>query len=113
MADDFADHNPDRKLPGFWLTMGSILLPVALMLIGSWADVFAAKDSVANQAIRFIGNDDMALLIGVLISFITLGVMRGVTRETILRFSNECIAPTATITLLVGAGGGFGRGVAG
>ena len=35
--------------------------------------------------------------------------MRGVSRETILRFSNECLAPTATITLLVGAGGGFGR----
>ncbi len=35
--------------------------------------------------------------------------MRGFTRETILRFSNECLAPTATITLLVGAGGGFGR----
>ena len=30
-------------------------------------------------------------------------------KETILRFSNECLAPTATITLLVGAGGGFGR----
>jgi len=26
-----------------------------------------------------------------------------------LRFSNESLAPTATITLLVGAGGGFGR----
>jgi gluconate:H+ symporter, GntP family len=26
-----------------------------------------------------------------------------------LRFSNECLAPTATITLLIGAGGGFGR----
>jgi GntP family gluconate:H+ symporter len=109
MADDFADHNPDRKLPGFWLTIASILLPVALMLIGSWADVFAAKDSVANQTIRFIGNDDIALLIGVLISFITLGVMRGISRDTILRFTNECLAPTATITLLVGAGGGFGR----
>jgi GntP family gluconate:H+ symporter len=35
--------------------------------------------------------------------------MRGVTRETILKFTNECLAPTATITLLVGAGGGFGR----
>jgi len=109
MAEDFADHNPDRKLPGFWLTMGSILLPVALMLIGSWADTFAAKGTLANQALHLAGNDDMALLIGVLISFITLGVMRGVTKETILRFSNECLAPTATITLLVGAGGGFGR----
>src|SRR6201993_1975592 len=109
MAEDFADHTPDRKLPGFWLTIGSILLPVALMLIGSWADAFATKGTVFNEALHFIGNDDIALLIGVLISFITLGVMRGVTRETILRFSNECLAPTATITLLVGAGGGFGR----
>ena len=64
---------------------------------------------VANQALRLLGNDDIALLIGVLISFVTLGTMRGVTRDTILRFSNECLAPTATITLLVGAGGGFGR----
>ena len=35
--------------------------------------------------------------------------MRGFSRETILRFSNECLAPTAAVTLLVGAGGGFGR----
>lgn len=109
MADDFQDHDPNRSLPGFWLTIGSILLPVVLMLVGSWADTFAPKGSAVNEAIRFLGNDDMALLIGVLISFVTLGVMRGVSRETILRFSNECLAPTATITLLVGAGGGFGR----
>src|ERR1700758_30162 len=82
MAEDFADHTPDRKLPGFWLTIGSILLPVALMLIGSWADAFATKGTVFNEVLHFIGNDDIALLIGVLISFITLGVMRGVTRET-------------------------------
>jgi gluconate:H+ symporter, GntP family len=109
MAEDFEDHTPGRALPGFWLTVGSILLPVALMLLGSWADVFAARGTVANEAIRFLGNDDIALLLGVLISFVTLGVMRGVTKETILLFSNECLAPTATITLLIGAGGGFGR----
>jgi gluconate:H+ symporter, GntP family len=109
MAEDFADHTPGRSLPGFWLTIGSILLPVVLMLIGSWADVFAPRGSALNEAVHFLGNDDIALLLGVLIAFITLGIMRGVSRETILRFSNECLAPTATITLLVGAGGGFGR----
>ena len=109
MADDFEHHDANRQLPGFWLTMGSILLPVALMLIGSWADVVAPRASFLNEAVHFVGNDDMALLIGVLIAFVTLGVMRGVSRETILRFSNECLAPTATITLLIGAGGGFGR----
>ncbi|HEY1576814.1 MAG TPA: gluconate:H+ symporter [Terracidiphilus sp.] len=109
MAEDFEDHNPGRALPGFWLTMGSILLPVALMLIGSWANVFARPGTITNETIRFLGNDDIALLVGVLVAFVTLGIMRGVSRETILRFSNECLAPTATITLLVGAGGGFGR----
>jgi len=43
------------------------------------------------------------------VSFITLGKMRGFTREAILKFTDECLAPTATITLLIGAGGGLGR----
>jgi GntP family gluconate:H+ symporter len=45
----------------------------------------------------------------VILSFTTFGTMRGFDRETILKFSNDCLAPTAVITLLVGAGGGFGR----
>ncbi len=109
MAAEFVDHGAERSLPGFGLTLFTILLPVALMLIGSWADAVSASGSALNHALRLLGNDDMALLIGVLVSFFTLGKLRGFTRETILRFSNECLAPTATITILVGAGGGFGR----
>ncbi|HUH63192.1 MAG TPA: gluconate:H+ symporter [Terracidiphilus sp.] len=109
MAADFVDHGEERSLPGFWLAIFTVLLPVLLMLVGSWADAFAARGTSVNSALHLIGNDDMALLIGVLLSFLTLGKMRGFSRETVLRFSNECLAPTATITLLVGAGGGFGR----
>jgi gluconate:H+ symporter, GntP family len=109
MAAQFASHHKERSLPGFSLTVLTILLPVMLMLIGSCADTFSAPKSTLNDALHLIGNDDMALLIGALFSFYTLGKLRGFTRSTILRFSNECLAPTATITLLVGAGGGFGR----
>jgi GntP family gluconate:H+ symporter len=109
MAKDFVDHNEERSLPSFGLTLFTILLPVFLMLIGSWADAISARGSALNNGLHFVGNDDLALLVGVLFSFVTLGKMRGFSRETILRFSNECLAPTATITLLVGAGGGFGR----
>lgn len=109
MAEQFARHQQERALPSFSLTLATILLPVLLMLLGSCADSISAPGSGLNAAIRLVGNDDMALLIGALFSFITLGAMRGFTRETILRFSNESLAPTATITLLVGAGGGFGR----
>lgn len=109
MAAQFVDHGAERSLPGFWLTLFTILFPVLLMLAGSWANAVSAPGTVLNEALHMVGNDDMALLLGVLLSFYTLGRMRGFTRATILRFSNECLAPTATITLLVGAGGGFGR----
>jgi len=109
MAAQFVDHGSERSLPGFGLTLLTILVPVLLMLIGSWADALSAPKTFLNEALHLAGNDDIALLIGVLFSFFTLGKMRGFTRETILRFTNECLAPTATITLLVGAGGGFGR----
>jgi GntP family gluconate:H+ symporter len=109
MAAEFVDHGKERSLPGFWLTLFTILFPVVLMLVGSGADGVSTPKSAVNDGLHLIGNDDMALLIGVLLSFFTLGRMRGFNRATILRFSNECLAPTATITLLVGAGGGFGR----
>ncbi|MFP5236787.1 MAG: gluconate:H+ symporter [Acidobacteriota bacterium] len=109
MAAEFVEHGAERSLPSFTLSISTILLPVVLMLVGSWADTFAHAGSTANELIRLLGNDDMALLIGVFISFFTLGKLRGFSREAILKFSNECLAPTAIITLLVGAGGGFGR----
>ncbi len=109
IAAEFLDRDPHSKLPSFSLTMATVLLPVVLMMIGSWANTFAAQGTLANQLLHLLGGADIALLIGVLISFITLGTMRGFNRETILKFTNECLAPTATITLLVGAGGGFGR----
>src|SRR6202012_2863836 len=75
----------------------------------SWAGVLTSPGSPANRALLIVGSADIALMVAVLVSFITLGLMRGFSRETILKFSNECLAPTAAITLLIGAGGGFGR----
>jgi GntP family gluconate:H+ symporter len=111
IADQFTakDDGRTRELPGFGLTLGTVLLPVALMLVGSWADLFTTPKSVANDLLRLIGNPDMALLLAVLLSFYTFGKSRGFSRDTILKWSNDCLAPTASITLVVGAGAGFGR----
>jgi gluconate:H+ symporter, GntP family len=109
IAAQFIDDTPKTNLPSFGLTVATILLPVVLMLVGSWADVFSTPKSAVNTVLHLVGGADIALLIAVVVSFITLGKMRGFSRETILKFSNDCLAPTATITLLIGAGGGFGR----
>jgi GntP family gluconate:H+ symporter len=109
MAAEFVEHGEQRRLPSFWLTLLTILLPVLLMLMGSWADSIAPLQSPMNAALHLAGNDDMALLVGALLSFVSLGKVQGFSSSTILRFTNECLAPTAAVTLLVGAGGGFGR----
>jgi GntP family gluconate:H+ symporter len=109
IAAQFIDDSPKRDLPGFGVTLATILLPIALMLIGSWADTLSPPPGRLNAVLHLLGSADIALLIAAIVSFITLGQMRGFSRETILKFTNECLAPTATITLLVGAGGGLGR----
>jgi GntP family gluconate:H+ symporter len=98
-----------RELPSFGVTLFTILLPVILMLIGSWADLVFAPKTLPNDLLRFVGNSDVALLIAVLVSFWTFGAKRGFNREQIQKFCGECLAPIAGITLIVGAGGGFGR----
>ena len=72
-----ADTNRTRELPSFGITLFTIMLPVVLMLVGSWADLFFAPQTFANDLLRFIGTSDIALLIAVLVSFITFGTMQG------------------------------------
>lgn len=105
-ADEAAQQR--RDAPSFGITLFTILLPVVLMLIGSWADLVFAPKTVPNDLLRFIGNADVSLLIAVLVSFWTFGAQRGFTREQIQKFCGDCLAPIAGITLIVGAGGGFG-----
>ncbi|MCY0388847.1 gluconate:H+ symporter [Robbsia sp. Bb-Pol-6] len=112
IAEQFVEdeaRTADRVLPGFGITLATVLLPVLLMLVGSWADVITPAKSTLNNLLRLIGHPDMALLLAVLLSFYTFGAARGFNRESILKFTNECLAPTANITLVVGAGAGFGR----
>jgi len=109
LMDEMAEQGKPRDLPGFGVTLFTILLPVALMLLGSWADVFTPPRSLANDLLRLAGNSVVALLIALLASFWTLGAARGFDRHAILKFTNECLGPIAAVTLVVGAGGGFGR----
>jgi gluconate:H+ symporter, GntP family len=109
IAEQFIEETPKADLPSFGLTVATILLPIVLMLVGSWADIFSSPQSRLNGILHLLGGADVSLLVAVIVSFITLGKMRGFSREAILKFTDECLAPTATITLLVGAGGGLGR----
>lgn len=109
IAAEFLEIPPRAKTPTFRLTVLTLLLPVLLMLLGGWADRLTAMGSRANSLLHLLGTGDIALLCGVLLSFLTFGAMQGIHRGEILRVCGESLLPTATATLLIGAGGGFGR----
>ncbi len=108
MAAQLAGEEPG-DLPGFGISLGTVLLPVILIVCASIADVFLDSASPVRAAIAFVGNPIVSLLLALLFSFWSLGYRRGFTREQILRFAGDCLGPTATILLVIGAGGGFNR----
>ena len=98
-----------RALPSFGISLFTVLLPVILMLCASAADVALDDGSALRTALDFVGGPIVALLLALLFSFWSLGFRQHFTRDQILKFGNDCLAPTATILLVIGAGGGFNR----
>jgi len=97
------------RCPSFAIALGTILLPVALMLAATVADVTLAKDSASREWLDFIGSPAVAMLVATLASLYTFGFACGFTRGEILKFTEECVGPAAGIILIVGAGGGFSK----
>ena len=101
-------HEPEaHKLPGFGVTVFTVLLPVFLMLLKTFADIALDEKSMIRQWLDFIGHPITALLAALLLSLYTFGVARGFNSKEILKFVDESLAPTAAIILIIGAGGGF------
>jgi GntP family gluconate:H+ symporter len=97
------------EMPGFGISLFTVLIPVILMLLASAADIALDATSPVRATLHFVGHPIVALLLALLFSFWSLGRARGFTREQLLKFCNDCLAPTATILLVIGAGGGFNQ----
>jgi len=98
-----------EDMPGFGISVFTVMIPVVLMLLASAADFVIAATNPARPVLRFVGHPIVSLLIALLFSFWSLGRVRRFTRDQLLRFCNDCLAPTATILLVIGAGGGFNQ----
>jgi GntP family gluconate:H+ symporter len=106
LGAQFAGGAP-RDMPGFGISLFTVLLPVILMVCASTADVALDAASTLRAALDFVGGPIVALLLALLFSFWSLGYRQHFTRDQVLRFANDCLGPTATVLLVIGAGGGF------
>ena len=89
----------------------AILLPVALIFMGSWADSLSAPASRANQILHLVGSPDIALLIAVLVALLTLGprIQTGQHhgKELLRKLTSESFEPIANVLVILAAAGGL------
>jgi GntP family gluconate:H+ symporter len=97
----------DRRNPGFWAAVLTVLLPIVLMLLRAIGELTLEKGNGLRGALDVLGNPPVALLIGVLVAMWTLGKRSGMDRRETNAVLGGSLPPIAGILLIVAAGGGF------
>ncbi len=106
--DEYEEGKEDKnvKLPSGGLGIFLIFLPIIIILLGTVASLFLEKDTALYVFFNFIGNKNIALLIGVIVAYICL-------RTYIKQSFNDIVTDAATqsgiILAITGAGGAFGK----
>jgi GntP family gluconate:H+ symporter len=108
LVDQLARENDDSTtLPSFSITLITVLLPVFLMLLKTFADVALPDGHFFRTWMDMIGHPISALLLALLLSLYTFGHKQGIGSQQMLKWLDASLAPTAAIILIIGAGGGF------
>lgn len=108
MADQLAGTSTSPRSPSLFVTVVTMLLPVLLMLAAALAQGIL-PDGTLRRVFVFAGTPLMAMLIATIVALFTFGRGCGFDRPRLLRFAEESLTPIASVLLVVGAGGGFGR----
>lgn len=101
--------DPGIVVPGFGLTLFTMLLPVVLMLLGTVSELIFEKGHTARTVATFIGNPTIALGVSVVFALWSLGKRCGHDGAKLLKFTEESIGTVGMTLLVVGGGGGFAR----
>jgi gluconate:H+ symporter, GntP family len=86
-----------------------ILLPVILMLCATLADATLVGGNPVRRWIDFCGAPSIAMLIATLAGYYVFGTRCGRSMTELAAGTESALLPLASVLLIVGAGGGFGR----
>ena len=111
---------PESELPSFAWSITPVVLPIFLislssfMVIGKDNEAFVkllgGKEAFASTFafVEFIGNKNVALLIGTLVSMFVLARQKGYSVAKICDLIGPPLETSGTIILITAAGGAFG-----
>jgi len=109
LADQFARERTDalEHAPSFAVTLGTVLLPVVLMLGKALADLLLDKQAAARAAVDFIGARSWRSSFSVIVAMFSFRLSARVLAQEGQRSPGLEPRAIAGIVLIIGAGGGF------
>ncbi|MDT0269082.1 gluconate:H+ symporter [Streptomyces sp. DSM 44915] len=96
------------SLPSFRSVVGALLLPLALIVLGTVGKQALQEGTAPANTLMFIGHPVIALLLTCLYTMYFFGVRRGATGEELRELASSALGPAGQIILITGAGGAFG-----
>lgn len=108
-ADPEGKAAPKVAPPGAMTIAGLIVVPIVLIVLGTLAHSMLTEGSALRATMMVLGNPPVALLIALALAAWLLGVRRGWSKEKLEDLTGHAIPGSASVILVAGAGGAFGK----
>ncbi|MGW8376946.1 SLC13 family permease [Streptomyces sp. ODS28] len=99
---------PPRQVRTGW-AVTAVLVPVALMLLRTLAELLVAEGSPVRHVLTFTGEPVIAMFAGFLFALFVLGYRSGMPSEEIRGALGDSIKSVAGILLIIAGGGAFNQ----
>ncbi|MCH5143613.1 permease DsdX [Desulfovibrio sp. UIB00] len=101
----------ESELPPFGSSLLVMLLPLLLMIAKTVVELTIDKQNPPAYMpyVNFIGTPMIALFISAVVAYIVFGLKRGFNWDQLGRFSEQGMAPLASIMLVIGAAGALNQ----
>ncbi|KEH89261.1 gluconate permease [Clostridium novyi A str. 4540] len=95
-----------NKKPSFMKSLSILLVPIMLILVGSFGTMILDKESGLTSLLKFIGDKNVAMLIGVIYATI---ISMPYIKSSASDIMTEAADQVGLILLITGAGGAYGN----
>jgi len=101
----------EAELPPFGSSLVVMLLPLLLMIAKTVVELTIDKHNPPAYMpyVNFVGTPMIALFISAVVAYVVFGLKRGFSWDQLGRFSEQGMAPLASIMLVIGAAGALNQ----
>ena len=96
-----------KDLPGFGASIAPIIIPIVLIFVKTFWNLFGSGEGVANTIISLFGEPIVALAIGTVIAI--YGLVPKLENKKVINIMDTAVKDTGLIMLITGAGGSLGN----